>query len=201
MKDLILSEVNVKELELVDAGSGILVKRVKPDFKKLGPKFGKTMKQVAASIQQMSQADILHLESQGCVTLHVGDADAVIELADVEVISEDIPGWLVANEGNVTVALDITVTPELRAEGIARDIVNRIQNIRKNRNYDITDKITLTFAPASAEAEDALNRYADYISRQVLATALVTAPVDPADPEAETLELDDMILTVKIALS
>lgn len=200
MKDLILSEVNVKELELVDAGSGILVKRVKPDFKKLGPKFGKSMKQVADAIRQMSQADILHLESQGSVTLRVGDADAVIELADVEIISEDIPGWLVANEGNVTVALDITVTPELRAEGIARDIVNRIQNIRKNRDYDITDKITLTFAP-SAEAEEALSRYADYISRQVLATALAVAPVDPADPEAETLELDDMTLTVKISLS
>ncbi len=200
MKDLILSEVNVKELELVDAGSGILVKRVKPDFKKLGPKFGKTMKQVADAIRQMSQADILHLESQGSVTLRVGDADAVIELADVEIISEDIPGWLVANEGNVTVALDITVTPELRAEGIARDIVNRIQNIRKNRDYDITDKITLTFAP-STEAEEALSRYADYISRQVLATALAVAPVDPADPEAETLELDDMTLTVKISLS
>ena len=200
MKDLILSEVNVKELELVDAGSGILVKRVKPDFKKLGPKFGKTMKQVADAIRQMSQADILHLESQGSVTLRVGDADAVIELADVEIISEDIPGWLVANEGNVTVALDITVTPELRAEGIARDIVNRIQNIRKNRDYDITDKITLTFAP-STEAEEALSRYADYISRQVLATDLAVAPVDPADPEAETLELDDMTLTVKISLS
>ena len=200
MKDLILSEVNVKELELVDAGSGILVKRVKPDFKKLGPKFGKTMKQVADAIRQMSQADILHLESQGSVTLRVGDTDAVIELADVEIISEDIPGWLVANEGNVTVALDITVTPELRAEGIARDIVNRIQNIRKNRDYDITDKITLTFAP-STEAEEALSRYADYISRQVLATALAVAPVDPADPEAETLELDDMTLTVKISLS
>lgn len=200
MKDLILSEVNVKELELVDAGSGILVKRVKPDFKKLGPKFGKTMKQVADAIRQMSQPDILHLESQGSVTLRVGDADAVIELADVEIISEDIPGWLVANEGNVTVALDITVTPELRAEGIARDIVNRIQNIRKNRDYDITDKITLTFAP-STEAEEALSRYADYISRQVLATALAVAPVDPADPEAETLELDDMTLTVKISLS
>ncbi len=200
MKDLILSEVNVKELELVDAGSGILVKRVKPDFKKLGPKFGKTMKQVADAIRQMSQADILHLESQGSVTLRVGDADAVIELADVEIISEDIPGWLVANEGNVTVALDITVTPELRAEGIARDIVNRIQNIRKNRDYDITDKITLTFAP-STEAEEALSRYADYISRQVLATALAVAPVDAADPEAETLELDDMTLTVKISLS
>lgn len=145
MKDLILGEVNVKELQLLGDDDTMLVKRVKPDFKKLGPKFGKAMKQVAAAVQSMSQHDISILERQGQITLTLGDTNATIELGDVEVISEDIPGWLVASEGSVTVALDVTVTPELKMEGLARDIVNRIQNIRKDRNYEITDKITLTF--------------------------------------------------------
>ncbi len=199
MKDLILNEVNVKELEMVSADSGILVKRVKPDFKKLGPKFGKTMKQVAVAIQAMSQPQISEMERNGSITLDVAGAPAVIDIADVEVISEDIPGWLVANEGNITVALDITVTPELRQEGIARDIVNRIQNIRKNRNYDITDKITLVFAPDAA-TDDALANFGEYIAKQVLATDLSVA--DPGDGEdVETLELDELNIRVKIALS
>lgn len=199
MKDLILNEVNVKELEMVSADSGILVKRVKPDFKKLGPKFGKTMKQVAVAIQSMSQSQISEMERNGSITLDVAGAPAVIDIADVEVISEDIPGWLVANEGNITVALDITVTPELRQEGIARDIVNRIQNIRKNRNYDITDKITLVFAPDAA-TDDALANFGEYIAKQVLATDLSVA--DPGDGEdVETLELDELNIRVKIALS
>lgn len=199
MKDLILNEVNVKELEMVSADSGILVKRVKPDFKKLGPKFGKTMKQVAVAIQAMSQPQISEMERNGSITLDVAGAPAVIDIADVEVISEDIPGWLVANEGNITVALDITVTTELRQEGIARDIVNRIQNIRKNRNYDITDKITLVFAPDAA-TDDALANFGEYIAKQVLATDLSVA--DPGDGEdVETLELDELNIRVKIALS
>lgn len=199
MKDLILNEVNVKELEMVSADSGILVKRVKPDFKKLGPKFGKTMKQVAVAIQAMSQPQISEMERNGSIPLDVAGAPAVIDIADVEVISEDIPGWLVANEGNITVALDITVTPELRQEGIARDIVNRIQNIRKNRNYDITDKITLVFAPDAA-TDDALANFGEYIAKQVLATDLSVA--DPGDGEdVETLELDELNIRVKIALS
>ncbi len=199
MKDLILNEVNVKELEMVSGDSGVLVKRVKPDFKKLGPKFGKTMKQVAAAVQAMSQADISTLEREGCITLDAAGTPAVIEIADVEVISEDIPGWLVANEGNLTVALDITVTAELRQEGIAREIVNRIQNLRKSRNYDITDKINLTFAP-SDETDAALANFGDYISRQVLADSVTVAPVAECET-TEVLDLDDMNILVNITLS
>ncbi|MDE7024974.1 MAG: isoleucine--tRNA ligase [Paramuribaculum sp.] len=202
MKDLILGEVNVKELQLLGDDDTMLVKRVKPDFKKLGPKFGKAMKQVAAAVQSMSQHDISILERQGQITLTLGDTNATIELGDVEVISEDIPGWLVASEGSVTVALDVTVTPELKMEGLARDIVNRIQNIRKDRNYEITDKITLTFAP---EADDndtcaALNAYGDYIARQVLATELTIGPASAGQPDVEMLELDSLNLPVKIVL-
>ncbi len=201
MKDLILSEVNVKGLDLVDGDSGVLVKRVKPDFKKLGPKFGKMMKQVAAAIQQISQPQISELERNGSISMAIGDSEALIDLADVEVISEDIPGWLVANEGNVTVALDITLTPELRNEGIARDIVNRIQNIRKSRGYEITDKIVLTFAADPAYA-DAIDQFGDYISRQVLATEIKAVENFDASKEGvETLELDELNIPVDIALS
>ena len=202
MKDLVLGEVNVKELQLVSGDDTMLVKRVKPDFKKLGPKFGKAMKQVAAAVQSMSQHDIATLEREGSITLQLGDAPATIELCDVEVMSEDIPGWLVASEGNVTVALDITVTPELRMEGLARDIVNRIQNIRKDRNYEITDKIVLTFAPEADDADTraALEAYGSYIARQVLANDLMIGEVAADDADVEVLELDSLNLPVKIVL-
>lgn len=202
MKDLILGEVNVKELQLVSGDDTMLVKRVKPDFKKLGPKFGKAMKQVASAVQSMSQHDIATLEREGSITLQLGDTPATIELCDVEVMSEDIPGWLVASEGNMTVALDITVTPELRMEGLARDIVNRIQNIRKDRNYEITDKIVLTFAPEANDADTraALEAYGSYIARQVLANDLMIGEVAADDADVEVLELDSLNLPVKIVL-
>lgn len=200
MKDLILNEVNVKELDMVSADSGVLVKKVKPDFKKLGPKFGKLMKQAAAAIQSLSQADITALEREGSLAITIEGNTVMVDSADVEIISEDIPGWLVANEGNLTVALDITVTDELRQEGIARDIVNRVQNIRKSRNYDITDKITLTFAP-SPLTDDAIANFGDYIARQVLATAVVIAPVADGAEGAEVLELDELNIPTVITLS
>ncbi len=197
IKSLLLSEVNVKELRIVDAtGDGMLVKKVKPDFKKLGPKFGKTMKQVAAAVQAMSQQQIADLEKDGVVTLDAAGTPAVIEKADVEIISQDIPGWLVANEGTVTVALDVTITDELKAEGIARDIVNRIQNIRKSRGFDITDRITLVFEP-NTETDKAISSYSDYIARQVLADAITVAPVENLDG-TEALDLDGVIVNVTV---
>jgi len=196
---IILSEVNVKELETVPADAGILVKKVKLDFKKLGPKFGKAMKQVAAAVQSVDQAAINTLEREGRLTLQLADGSAVIESSDVEIISENIPGWLVSNDGNLTVALDVTVTPELRREGLAREIVNRIQNIRKDRGYNITDKITLTFAPGEA-TDEAINEYSGYISRQVLAQSLTIAPVPDDMPGLETLSIADLNITVAIAL-
>ena len=200
MSELILNEVNVKELEMVGSDSGVLVKRVKPDFKKLGPKFGKLMKQVAAAIQQMDQQQIANLEREGSVEIMIDGNVARIDLADVEVISEDIPGWLVANEGNLTVALDITLTDELVNEGIARDIVNRVQNIRKNRGYEITDRITLEFQDMPS-VKAAIDSFGDYIARQVLADSITLAGegiVDAAD--AELLELDDLNIPVRISL-
>lgn len=143
MIDLLKSELNVKDIKLVSADEGVLIKRIKPDFKKLGPKFGQSMKSIAAMLSNATQPQIAELERNGSIILNVNGENAQIELGDVEVISEDIPGWLVANDGNITTALDVTVTDELKQEGIARDIVNRIQNIRKSRNYDITDKIIL----------------------------------------------------------
>ncbi len=197
MSELILNEVNVKNFKFVDNEAGVLVKRVKPDFKKLGPKFGKTMKAVAAAITSMSQQDIASLEKNGNITLNVDGNDAVIEAIDVEIISEDIPGWLVANEGNITIALDVTITDELKQEGIARDIVNRVQNIRKSRDYDITDKINLVFAP-NTDTDAAINAYSDYIARQVLATSITIG--DVANLEGvETLEIDEITVDVSIS--
>lgn len=198
MSELILGELNVKEIQFVDNEAGVLVKRVKPDFKKLGPKYGKMMKQVANAIQGLSQQEIAKLEKDGQLELNIDETIATVDSADVEIISEDIPGWLVANEGNITVALDITLTNELRQEGIARDIVNRIQNIRKSRNYDITDKISLVFDHNEA-TDDALGTYRDYISRQVLATTLNIDNIDK-DEEVETLDLDGINVNVKITI-
>ena len=198
VRDLILGEVNVKELKYVSNEDGVLVKRVKPDFKKLGPKFGKAMKSVAAAITSMSQADIALLEKNGNISLDVDGGASTIELCDVEVISEDIPGWLVANEGNLTIALDVTITEELKQEGIARELVNRIQNIRKGRNYEITDKINVVFA-TNNETDAAINAFNDYISRQVLATSLTIA--EAVTEEVETLDLDGVEVEVSIVLN
>lgn len=197
IKELVKSEINVKELKIVGNDEGILVKSVKPDFKKLGPKFGKQMKAAAEIIKNLDAKSIATLERDGRLTFDLGGTPAEVELADVEIISEDIPGWLVGNEGNLTIALDVTVTPELRREGIARDIVNRIQNIRKSRDYDITDRIALVFAPGEA-TDDAIRNFADYISRQVLATSLEIAPLAEGEADVEELSMDDVTARVRI---
>ena len=171
IKELVLNEVNVKEMLFADNAAGILVKRVKPDFKKLGPRYGKIMKQLAANVAAMSQEDILKFEKEGNFTFNIDGQQAVIGLDDVEIISEDIPGWLVANEGRLTVALDITVTEDLRREGIARELVNRIQNIRKSSGFDITDKIHVQLT-RNEETDPAVEEYKDYIAKQVLAESI-----------------------------
>ena len=193
--DLIRSEVNVKEIKLVGNDAGILVKRVKPDFKKLGPKYGKIMKALAAKITGLSQPEIAQFEKDGKLDIDVDGQMATVELGDVEIISEDIPGWLVANDGNLTTALDITVTEELLQEGIARELVNRIQNLRKSKKFDITDRINVTIAP-DERTDAAVNAYSDYIARQVLATSIKVAPVVPG--EADELDMDGWTLPVKV---
>ncbi len=193
--DLIKGEVNVKEIKLVGNDAGIIVKSLKPDFKKLGPKFGKSMKALAAKLTSLSQAEINQFEKDGQIVLDLDGQQATIELADVDIISEDIPGWLVANDGNLTVALDITVTEELRLEGIARELVNRIQNVRKSKNFDITDRITVTIVP-DERTDAAVKAFGDYIARQVLATSITVGPVNPGT--AVELDMDGWTLPVNV---
>ena len=194
VKALIMNEVNVKEIQFVDGAAGVLVKKVKCDFKKLGPKFGKQMKAVAAAVAEMSQEAIAELEKKGSYTFNLDGAEAVIETTDVEIFSEDIPGWLVANEGKLTVALEVTVTEELRREGIARELVNRIQNIRKSSGFEITDKIKITLSK-NPQTDDAVNEYNDYIRNQVLGTSLTLA--DNVENGTE-LNFDDFSLYVSV---
>ena len=194
VKALIMNEVNVKEIQFVDGAAGVLVKKVKCDFKKLGPKFGKQMKAVAAAVAEMSQEAIAELEKKGSYTFNLDGAEAVIETADVEIFSEDIPGWLVANEGKLTVALEVTVTEELRREGVARELVNRIQNIRKNSGFEITDKIKVALSK-NPQTDDAVNEYNTYICNQVLANSLEL--VDEVKNGTE-LNFDDFSLYVSV---
>ncbi|MBQ7690883.1 MAG: isoleucine--tRNA ligase [Muribaculaceae bacterium] len=186
ISDLLRSELNVKEIKIVGGDAGILVKRVKPDFKKLGRKMGKLMKGVAAALAALDQAAINTLERDGQVALEVEGQQAVVELADVEVISEDIPGWLVANDGNITVALDITLNNELVEEGFAREVVNRIQNIRKMRNFDITDKIVVQ-AQVDDVVREAMMNHRDYIMGQIQAITIQFMPVP-----GEAIDYDQM---------
>ncbi len=194
VKTLILNEVNVKELKFVDNAAGILVKKIKPDFKKLGPRYGKIMKALAAAIQKMSQEEINVFEKAGTFTLTVEGQEAVIERADVEIISEDIPGWLVANEGRLTVALDITVTEALRKEGLARELVNRIQNLRKSSGYDITDKISVTVL-SNDVMDEAIKDFNSYIANQVLA---VSMEITDVISDATELDFEDFKLSIRI---
>lgn len=172
IKTIVLDEVNVKELKIVDNEESGLVKRVKADFKKLGPKYGKVMKALGAAISTMSAKDIASLEREGNFTFSDIDGAPVVTLEDVEIIPEDIPGWLVSSDGNITVALDVTLTDELKNEGIARELINRIQNIRKSSDFDITDRVKVTITTESDEIIEAVKMYATYISAQVLATEL-----------------------------
>ena len=194
VKALIMSEVNVKDIKFVDGAAGVLVKKVKCDFKKMGPKFGKQMKAVAAAVAELSQEAIAELEKNGSYTLQLDGADVMVEAADVEIFSEDIPGWLVANEGKLTVALDVTVTEELRREGIARELVNRIQNIRKSSGLEITDKIKITLSK-NPQTDDAVNEYKEYICNQVLGTSLMLT--DEVENGTE-LNFDDFSLYVSV---
>ena len=186
VQTLILNEVNVKTLNFIDNTTEILVKRVKPDFKKLGPRYGKIMKDLAAAIDLLSQNDINALETEGRLSIPVNSLIADITTEDVEIISEDIPGWLVANEGKLTVALDITVTDELKKEGIARELINRIQNLRKSKGFEITDKILVTIQK-DTRINEAVEEFKNYISNQVLAKEIVLTQL----AEGEAVELED----------
>ena len=184
---LILSEVNVKELEYLEETAGILVKKVKADFKKLGPKFGKDMKQVAAAINQLSQDQITDLDKNDKIELHLSDKTIELTAADVEISSEDIPGWLVATEGKYTVALDVTLSEELIEEGIAREVVNRIQNFRKEAGFEVTDKINISLE-TSDQLNHAIQNNKNYICSETLAENL--SFVDKIEGEKFLIEID-----------
>ncbi|HOH96506.1 MAG TPA: DUF5915 domain-containing protein, partial [Candidatus Enterocola sp.] len=195
VENLIKAEVNVKEIKLVDNSAGILVKRIKPDFKKLGPKCGKDMKQVAQLLQNMSQTDITKFEDEGQFEYTINDALICILTDDVEIISEDIPGWLVANEGKLTIALDITLTDDLISEGIAREAINRIQNLRKSTGLEITDKIEIKIQ-SDKNLDSAIEKHKSYIASQVLATSI---EIVSELPNGQAIEMDDnkIILDIK----
>jgi isoleucyl-tRNA synthetase len=193
VKQLILSEVNVKELIFVD-GAGILVKKIKCNFRTLGKKFGKLMKSVNVAVTEMSQEQIAQLESDGKITLVVEGQNAEIELADVEIFSEDVPGWTVANEGALTVALDVEVTEELRREGISREIIKRIQAMRKDNGLEITDRIAVAISKNS-ETDEAVRLFSEHIANQVLADSIEV--VDNVEG-GEEVDLDGIVLTIAI---
>jgi isoleucyl-tRNA synthetase len=196
VKDLILSEVNVKEVEYITDTSGILVKKIKPDYKSLGPRYGKLMKFVAPAIAKMSPENIAELEKEGKFELDVDEKSIQITLEDVEIISEDIPGWLVTNDGPFTVALDVTVTDELKKEGIAREFINRIQNLRKESGFNVTDKINVQIQK-QASINTAIEKYANYIGSQTLALSVVLVD-DLNENKAFHLELDDADILITI---
>ena len=184
MKQLILDEVNVKEMEFVE-GSGILVKKVKCNFRTMGKKFGKLMKEVNQTVTGMSQEQIAQLEREGHLQMALASGEVVtIDAEDVEIFSEDIPGWTVANEGALTVALDITLTEDLRNEGVARELVKRIQNLRKSSGFEITDRIDIQLEHHPL-TDKAVNQFGDYISGQVLANSITLV-----DKVSEPIELD-----------
>lgn len=194
VKDLILSEVNVKNLEYITGNSEVLVKTIRPNFKTLGPKYGKLMKGIAAVVGAMSSDEITRFEQQGKFDIDVSGTSISLLPEDVEIINEDIPGWLVANEGKITVALDITITDDLREEGIARELVNRIQNIRKDSGFDVTDKIEL-FIKKHEAINSAVEKYKGYIGSQTLAPKIRL--VDECnDSAAVSVELESDLETV-----
>lgn len=193
VRNLILSEINVKELEYLVDTTGILVKKIRPNFKVLGPRYGNLMKEIARAVAQFSQADISRLEQTGMAEIMARTEQVVLTPADVEITSEDIPGWLVANEGKLTVALDVNITGELRDEGYAREFVNRIQNIRKENGYEVTDKITVEIIRHSA-INNAVEQFRDYIAQQTLAVSVDL--VDRISGGAmNPVDLDDGVMT------
>jgi len=196
VKDLILAEVNVKEVEYIDDTASILVKKIKPNFKALGPRYGKLMKEISVAISALTPEEIIAFENNGNHPATIDGRQIILTTEDVEIISEDIPGWQVANDGKLTVALDITVSDDLRYEGIAREFVNRIQNIRKETGFDVTDKITVLIEDHDLVRE-AVNRHAAYIGSQTLATA-VSLGKNLTGNNVREVDIDEVVVKVMV---
>lgn len=191
VKNLIVNEVNVKELKFVE-GAGVLVKKVKCNFRTMGKKFGKLMKSIAGQIEVLSQEDIVAFEKAGMITLQVDGQEVTVEVGDVEIINEDIPGWLVANDGNLTVALEVELNESLRNEGMARELINRIQNLRKECGLEITDRVNITIS-SDNRVESAIASFGEYIKGQVLADSIVVA-----DNDGNEVDLDELKVRIKV---
>lgn len=197
VRDLILSEVNVKDIEFLEEDNTILVKRIKPNFKTLGPRYGKVMKQIAAQINQFSQEQIATLESKGVYALDVNGETVEINLQDVEIAAQDIPGWVVANSNQITVALDITITEELKMEGVARELVNKIQNLRKDKGFEVTDKIKL-YIEENSEIVSAVKSNNDYICSETLADELIIIKLGDDRNMVEVELISDIVVRIDI---
>jgi isoleucyl-tRNA synthetase len=196
VQDLIKSEVNVKGIDYLTETEGFIKKKIKPNYKSLGGKMGAKMKAVAAAISAFSAADIATLERDGQINLLVENDQLPIQLSDVEIISEDIPGWTVANKGALTVALDITITPELQDEGNARELVNRIQKIRKDSDFALIDRITVKMT-AIDSLKSAIINYNDYICTEILADSIEVVPELQDGTEIEVNDLKFNVLVNK----
>ena len=196
VKNLIMGEVNVKQVQLIEDTTGVITKRIKPNFKTLGPRYGKYMKQIATLTAEFSQERIAQIEAAPETVLDLGGERITVTPADFEITSEDMPGWLVASEGKLTVALDITVTDELKAEGVARELINRIQNIRKESGFEVTDRIRVEIERKPCVAEG-IARFADYIAAQTLAVEVRTAEAPAGETVVES-EIDDEPLQIAV---
>ncbi len=197
VEELIISETNVKAVEYLDDASGVLVKKIKPNFRKLGASYGPKMKKLTPMISALGQEEIQTFERAGEYLFVVDDEDIQLTLDDVEIVSEDIPGWLVASEDGLTVALDVTITDELRREGIARDVVNRIQNLRKTKGLDVQDKIAIAYQSQEALMEEAIAEHGEYIMRE---TQALTLNQGTNGSDADTLDIDgiDLVIGLKV---
>ena len=193
VEPLILTEVNVKEAEYIHDTTGLITKKIKPNFKTLGKKYGKQMKEIAAAFGSMDQATISAIERAGDYTLSLPSGPVALEAADYEIHSEDMPGWLVASEGRLTIALDVTLTDDLRREGIARELINRIQNLRKESGFEVTDRIRVVIEQEPS-VEEALASYGKYLCEQTLTESLSFAAATafegvPVEWEESTLKI------------
>ena len=204
VKELILNEVNVKEAEFISDTTGLITKKIKPNFKTLGKIYGKQMKEIAAAFGTLSQEVINAIqtaENSGTgYVLSLASGDVTLNKGDYEISSEDMPGWLVATEGSMTIALDVTVTEALKQEGTARELINRIQNLRKSNGFDVTDKVYVTIyadGEDGAEINASLANFADYVAAQTLALSVNAAPLAEAG-DAPEVEWNDGNIRIKV---
>ena len=194
VKELILSETNIKAIEYITDAAGFVKKKIKPNFKALGPKVGKDMKAVAETIVKMDQEALAKFEAEGRATFEIGNSKFEMLLTDVEIIAEDVPGWQVANLGKLTVALDVNISEELKQEGISRELINRVQNLRKGKGFDVTDKINVAISDHSY-IKEAVKNNLFYICAEILAEALV---LDNQLNEGDQVEIDGNEILIAI---